>query len=260
MKKAELIKIIKEEVRNILSEQKFMSWKELAQQAINHKGFRRALRGSLRHKAAFVSTSGIIGMILTKYSVFNKVVGAVLNIVRDPDGPYAHAGRYMIDPETPVDPEFDQAFFNDVISDHFGMDGKYTREAQDDTVVAAGAPFIKEEVESVLAEKPVAGKPPKGFRTTTNVTMRNYPGLIMNSGNQVLLAYYDLDDSKPKTYEKYKKAFDEYIKLIKDSKDSGQIPKPEYNTMIDTLKDKTKDFPDRISLVSKQMNAILTSK
>jgi len=153
MKKSQLIKIIKEEVRNILSEQNYVSWQDLAKQAVNHRGFRRALRGSLKHKAPFVKTSGIIGMILTKYSVFNKVVGAVLNIVRDPEGPYAHSGRYMIDPETPVDPEFDQAYFNDVISDHFGQDGKYSREAQDQTAISAGTPFIKEEIRNILPEQ-----------------------------------------------------------------------------------------------------------
>jgi len=143
MKKSELIKIIKEEVHNALNEQNYMSWQDLARQAVKHKGFRRALKGSLKSKARFVKASGIIGMILTKYSVFNKVVGAVLNIVRDPEGPYAHSGRYMIDPETPVDPEFDQAYFNDVISDHFGPDGKYTREAQGSDVVRAGSNFMK---------------------------------------------------------------------------------------------------------------------
>ena len=146
MKKSELLKIIKEEVRNVLSEQNYVSWQDLAKQAVNHRGFRKALRGSLNAKEPFVKTSGIIGMILTNYSVFNKVIGAVLNIVRDPEGPFAHRGRYMIDPETPVDPEFDQDFFNDVISDHFGPDGKYTREAQEPTVIAAGTPFIKEGV------------------------------------------------------------------------------------------------------------------
>lgn len=152
MKKSELIKIIKEEVHNLLNEQSYMSWQDLAKQAVRHRGFKMALRGSRKSKAPFVKTSGIIGMVLTKYSVFDKVVGAVLNIVRDPEGPYAHSGRYMIDPETPVDPEFDQAYFNDVISGLFGLEGSYSREAQGRTATAAGAPFLKESLEAVVSE------------------------------------------------------------------------------------------------------------
>ena len=143
MKKSELIKIIKEEVGNILSEQNqnYMSWEKLARKAVQNRAFKQALKRSRKSKAQFVQTKGIVGMILTKYSVFDKVVSAVLNIVRDPEGPYAHSGRYMIDPETPVDPEFNQGYFNQVISDLFGPDGTYTREAQGSTALAAGKPF-----------------------------------------------------------------------------------------------------------------------
>ena len=143
MNKSGLIKIIKEEVCNVLSEQNqnYMSWEKLARKAVQNNVFKQALKRSRKSKAQFVQTKGIIGMILTKYSVFDKVVSAVFNIVRDPEGPYAHSGRYMIDPETPVDPEFDQGYFNQVISDLFGPDGRYTREAQDSRALAAGEPF-----------------------------------------------------------------------------------------------------------------------
>ncbi len=124
--------------------------------------------------------------------------------------------------------------------------------------------IIKEEVESVLAEKPVAGTAPKSFKTTTDVTMRNYPALIMNSGNQVLLAYYGLDDStekkKKETFGKFNKILDSYMDTVSASKDSGQLTKQEYDTVVATLTDKSKPLPTRIQQVTKQMDAKMKSK
>ncbi len=94
----------------------------------------------------------------------------------------------------------------------------------------------------------------KGFRTTTNVRMINYPFLIINSGNKVLQALAGIKGVDSKT------AISEFSKLVKDSKNSGQIPKQQYNIMIDTLQDKSKELSDKISLVTKQMAAIMKQK
>tara|TARA_B100000900_G_scaffold388860_1_gene381251 strand:- start:2327 stop:2890 length:564 start_codon:yes stop_codon:yes gene_type:complete len=93
----------------------------------------------------------------------------------------------------------------------------------------------------------------KGFRTTTNVTMRNYPALIMNSGNQVLLAMSGMGGD-------FEKAFEQYIDIVKASKDSGQLSKEEYKAMVTTLMDKSKQLQDRVQQVTKQMNTKMTSK
>ena len=125
MKKSQLIKMIKEELAGlratgsqaITDKSSYVSWQELAKTAVKMRQFKKAF---VQAKKAgkilqFVPTAGAIGVILTKWSAFNKIVGAIINYERQPESGFAHRGKYRIDPKTPVDPEFDQSYFNDQV-------------------------------------------------------------------------------------------------------------------------------------------------
>ena len=116
MKRSELIKIIKEELDNVQAagseaftdRSAYVSWQELAKKAIKMRQFKKAFAQAKRAGKIlpFLPTSGALGVILTKWSAFNKIVGAIINYERDPQSGFAHRGKYKIDPDTPVDPDF----------------------------------------------------------------------------------------------------------------------------------------------------------
>lgn len=224
--KERLIRIIKEEVLNVLSEQQPPRSVRLRRGMVVHR--------QLKNPGGVAASVKQLQTKLDKLGFTNKPFSI--------DGDYGNATMAAVK-------AFQQK--NNLKQD--GIAGKNTIA----TLMKASQQPVKQQSQTQAkkdpqqAAKQQASKPKrKGFRSTTNVTMRNYPGLIMNSGNQVLLAMAGMGGN-------FEKVFSEFVKLVKDSKKSGQIPKQQYSIMIKTLKDKTKDLSDRIRLVTKQMAAIM---
>jgi len=146
VKKLELIKIIKEELRQVIVEQdsKFLPWQEVAKQAVKLRHVKQLLSNAKKKDiiSPIAPLSGVYGLLLTRYRLFDKILGSIVEWETDYSTGYGKKASFRLAKQQSLikDPTNIQ-LFHEYLEQYFGKDGDLVYDSQSKEYKTAGTPF-----------------------------------------------------------------------------------------------------------------------